>query len=150
MSNFSAAQAKDLFEAIRSYAEQLAIFQATATHDPWNAPGNRLFCSITLGPVRPVTSSGLASVSGQVTLLVRVWAGAEQKPTDNIDPEVLAATCALMGAFAGGFTLGGTVRDIDLMAMSAQPAYVDFEGKPFRTMEIQLPIVINDMFSESA
>ncbi len=150
MSNFTAAQAKALFTAIQSYAEQLGIFQATETHDPWNAPGNRLFCSITLGPIRPVASSGLAAVSGQVTLLVRVWSGAEQKPLNNIDPEVLSAVCALMGQFAGGFTLGGTVRDIDLMAMSAQPAYVDFEGKPFRTVEIQLPIVINDMFTEAA
>ena len=151
MSNFSAAQAKALFEAIRSYAQELGIFQAAETHDPWNAPGNRLFCSITLGPVRPVAvASGLAAVSGQVTLLVRVWSGAEQKPLDNIDPEVLSAVCSLMGAFAGGFTLAGTVRNIDLFAMSAQPAYVDFEGKPFRTVEISLPILIDDLFSEVA
>lgn len=149
MSNFTAAQAKALFEAIRSYAQELAIFQAAETHEPWNAPGNRLYCSIQLGPVRPVTSSGLAQVSGQVTLLVRVWSSALQKPLDDIDPEVLAAACSLMGAFAGGFTLGGTVRDIDLFAMSAQPAYVEFEGKPFRTVEISLPILINDMFAEA-
>lgn len=148
MSNFTAAQAKALFEAIRSYAQELGVFEAVETHDPWNAPGNRLYCSITLGPVRPVTSSGLAAVSGQVMLLVRVWSSALQRPLDNIDPEVLAAVCALMGEFAGGFTLGGTVRDIDLFAMSAQPAYVDFEGKPFRTVEIQVPVIINDMFAE--
>jgi hypothetical protein len=34
--------------------------------------------------------------------------------------------------------------------MSAQPAFVDFEGKPFRTMEISLPLIVNDMFSEVA
>ena len=89
-------------------------------------------------------------VSGQVVLVIRVWSSAMQKPLDDIDPEILSAACSLMGAFAGGFTLGGTVRDIDLMAMSAQPAYVDFEGKPFRVVEISLPIVINDMFAESA
>ncbi len=151
MTNFTAAQATALFEAIQSYAQALNIFQATETHDPWNAPGNRLFCSITLGPVRPVAvASGLASVSGQVTLLVRVWSGAEQKPLGNIDPEVLSAVCSLMGAFAGGFTLGGTVRDVDLFAMSAVPAYVDFEGKPFRVAEISLPLLINDMFAEEA
>ena len=150
MSNFSAAQASALFTAIQSMAQELGIFEATETHDPWNAPGNRLFCSITLGPVKPVTSSGLASVSGQVTLLVRVWSSALQRPLNKIDPEVLSAVCSLMGAFAGGFTLGGTVRDVDLFGMTANPAYVDFEGKPFRTVEIQLPIVINDMFSEVA
>ena len=54
-----------------------------------------------------------------------------------------------MGAFAGGFTLGETVRDIDLFAMSAQPAWVDFEGKPFRVIEISLPLVINDLWTET-
>lgn len=150
MSNFTAEQAKALFTAIKSYAEQLGIFEAARIGDPRNAPGSRLFCSITLGPVRPVTSSGLASVSLQVTLIVRVWSSELQKPYEDIDPEVLAAACALMGAFAGGFTLGGIVREVDLFAMSAQPAYVDFEGKPCRVAEISLPLVINDAFAEVA
>jgi hypothetical protein len=104
MSNFDAAQAKALFTAIQSLAEQLSIFQAAPTHDPWNAPGSGLWCSIVLGPVRPVLTSGLASVSGQVTLIIRVWSSALQKPLDSVDPGVLAATCSLMGALAGGFT----------------------------------------------
>ena len=151
MTNFTAAQCTELFQAIQSYAEQLGIFQAVDTHEPLNAPGNRLYCSINLGTVRPVTSSGLNSVSGQVTLTVRVWSSELQRPLDSIDPEVLASACALMGQFAGGFTIGGTVRNIDLFGMVAQPAYVnDFEGKPFRIVEISLPIVINDLFAESA
>ena len=151
MSNFTAAQAKALFISIQSYAEQLGIFEGVNLHDPWNAPGNRLFCSITLGNVRPVApASGLAEVSGQVTLQIRIWSSAIQKPLDNIDPEILAATCALMGQLAGGFTLSGTVRDVDLFGLNAQPAYVDFEGKPLRVIEITCPIVVNDMFAEVA
>jgi hypothetical protein len=150
VSNFTAAQAKALFTAIQSYAQELGIFEGVGLHEPWNAPGNRLFCSINLGTVRPVMSSGLAAVSLQVTLAVRVWSSALQKPLDGIDPEILSAACSLMGAFSGGFTLGGTVRDIDLMAMSAQPAYVDFEGKPFRVVEVTVPIVVNDTFLEAA
>jgi len=150
VSNFTAAQATALFTAIQSYAEELGIFTAVDLHEPWNAPGNRLFCSINLGVARPVMSSGLASVSGQVTLVIRVWSSALQKPLDGIDPELLSAVCSLMGAFAGGFTIGGTVRNIDLFGMSAQPAYVDFEGKPFRVSEITLPIAINDLFAEVA
>lgn len=150
MSNFSAAQATALFTAIQSYAEELGIFTNVDLHEPWNAPGNRLFCSINLGTVRPVMSSGLAAVSLQVVLVVRVWSSALQKPLDGIDPEILSAACSLMGAFSGGFTLGGTVRDVELLAMSAQPAYVDFEGKPFRVIEVTVPIVVNDTFTEAA
>lgn len=151
MSNFTPAQATALFADIQSMAQQLAIFRATETHDPLSAPGEGLWCSITLGNVRPVSSSGMASVSGQITLIVRVWSSALQKPQDNIDPNVLAAACALMGAFAGGFTIGGTVRNIDLFAMTGTPQWApDFEGKPFRVIEISLPIVINDLFAEVA
>jgi hypothetical protein len=150
VSNFSAADAKALFSAIRSAAKELGVFGATIGHDPENAPPSGVSCSIMLGPVKPVTSSGLAAVSGQVTLMVHVWNFAQKRPLDDVDPEVLAATCSLMGAFAGGFTLNGTVREVDLFQMSAQPGYVNFEGKEFRTMAITLPIVINDMFMESA
>jgi len=149
MANFTPAQAAALFADIQSMAQELGIFQAVDTHEPENAPGNRLYCSINLGSARPVTSSGLNSVSGQVTLTVRVWSSAIQKPLDNIDPELLAAACSLMGAFAGGFTLNESVRNIDLFGMSAQPAWVDFEGKPFRVIEIALPLVINDLWTET-
>lgn len=152
MSNFTAADATALFEAIRSMAKKLGVFPADVpTHDPESPPPQgQLFCSIALGPVRAITSSGLAAVSGQVTLMVHVWSGARNRPTDSVDPAVLGATCLLMGAFAGGFTLGGTVRDIALMQMSAAPGYVNFEGKEFRVMSITLPIEVNDMFAEVA
>lgn len=150
MSNFAAADADALFSAIRSTAKQLGVFSATIGHDPENAPPSGVSCSIALGGVKPVTTSGLAAVSGQVTLTVHVWSFAQARPLDDVDPQVLAATCSLMGAFAGGFTLGGLVREVDLFAMDAKPGYVNFQGKEFRTMTITLPIVINDMFAEVA
>lgn len=151
MTNFTAAEAKALFTAVQSYAQELAIFQVTETHDPWAAPSAQMFCSITLGPVRPVaTVSGLSAVSLQVTLLIRVWTSAMQKPLNDIDPNVLAAICALMGQLAGGFTLGETVRNVDLFSLTAQPAYVDFEGKPMRVAEITCPVIVNDTFAEVA
>lgn len=150
MSNFNAAAATALFKALQSYAKELALFQNVDTHEPANAPGNRLYCSITLGGIKAIPSSGLASVSGQVTFLVRVWSAAMQRPLDSIDPEVLNAVSALMGAFSGGFTLGETIRNIDLMAMTAQPGFVDFEGKQFRVAEISVGAVINDMWTEVA
>lgn len=150
MSNFSAADAAALFSKIRSIAKELAVFPAVIGHDPENAPPAGISCSIMLGPVKPVTSSGLAAVSGQVTLMVHVWSFASKRPLDDVDPQVLAATCSLMGAFAGGFTLGGTVREVDLFAMDATPGYVNFEGKEYRTMAITLPVIINDLFEEVA
>lgn len=150
MSNFSQADAEDLFSQVRSTAKKLGLFSSVIGHDPENAPPAGVSCSIMLGPVKPVTSSGLAAVSGQVTLMVHVWAFAQKRPLDELDPSVLAATCSLMGAFAGGFTLNGTVREVDLFAMTAQPGYVNFEGKEFRTVQISVPLIVNDMWTEVA
>lgn len=148
MSNFTAADAKALFSAIRSTAKRLGLSGEVIGHDPESAPPAGVSVSIMLGTVKPVTSSGLAAVSGEVTLMVHVWDFAQKRPLDDLDPEVLGATCALMGALAGGFTLNGTVRNIDLFGMSAAPGYVNFEGKEFRTVAITVPIIINDMFEE--
>lgn len=144
--NFSQADAKDLFSKVRSIAKNLGISAAVIGHDPENAPPPGVSYSIMLGPLKPILSSGLDAVSGEVTLLVHVWNFAQRRPLDDVDPEVLWATCAMAGALAGSFTLGGTVRDVSIYSVSAEPGYVNFEGKEFRTMRITVPIEINDMW----
>jgi len=151
MTNFNTAAATALFDALQSYGQKLALFQNVDTHEPANAPGVRLYCSITLASIKSEGAySGLNSVSGTITFTVRIWSAALQRPLDSIDPEVLGAASAYMGALAGGFTLGGTIRNIDLFAMSAQAAYADFQDKQFRVIEITVPAVIDDLWTEEA
>jgi hypothetical protein len=149
--SFTKEQAEELFKDVQSIAQTLSLFQAVDTHEPENAPGTRLYCSIVLGPMRAVAAaSGLASVSGEITLIIRVWSWAMQRPLDDVDPEVLAAMAALISGLAGQFTLGGSIRNVDLFSLVAAPAWAEFEGKQFRVMELPVPMVINDMFSEVA
>jgi hypothetical protein len=148
--NFNSAAATALFSALQSYAQQLGLFQNVDTHEPANAPGNRLYASIVLASIRSdPDKSGMASVSGTITFTVRIWSAALQRPLDSIDPEVLAAASAYMGALAGGFTLGETIRNIDLFAMSAQAVWTEFQDKQFRVIEIAVPAVINDLWTEA-
>jgi hypothetical protein len=151
MANFDAAAAKAIFQALQSQLQALAIFQAVDRHEPENAPGNRLYASITLSGIRASGQvSGLGSVSGVITFTVRVWSWSMQRPLDDVDPEVLGAVSAVMGAFSGGFTLGGTVRNIDLMSMTAAAAWAEFEGKQFRVLEVTVPVIVNDLWTEVA
>jgi len=150
VSNFSQADAEALFSRIRSAAKKLGFAAAVIGHDPEAAPPAGLSYSIMLGPVKPILSSGLDAVSGEITLMVHVWSSASKRPLDKVDPDVLWATCALMGALAGSFTLGETVRDIDIYSITAAPGYVPFEGKEYRVMQITVPIEINDMWVLSA
>jgi hypothetical protein len=145
--SFAAADAKALFHAMTSHARSLGIFDRVNSHEPENTPGKGMSCSITLGGIAAdPTASGLAMVSGTITFGVRIWSSLMQKPLDAVDPDVLGAVSVLLNAYSGAFTLGGTVRDIDLLALKAQPGYLNHEGKEFRVIEITVPIVVNDLW----
>lgn len=149
MSNFDAAASTALFSALTSALKQLAVFQDVGVGEPVSPPGIRLYCSLMLGPFR-AAPSGLNTTSGQVTFTIRIWSKAQQRPLEKIDPELLAAAAAVMGKLSGEFTLAGLVRSIDLMTMTAVPGWIEFEGESYRVCEVNVPVVINDMFAQAA
>ena len=149
---FDAAAATALFSALRSHAMTLGLFgRRVAAHAPLSTPGEGLSCWITAGPLTPVTSSGLAAVSIELTVLVHITASMNQKPLDPVDAAVVAAASTLMAAYAGDFTLGGLVREVNIFGgLKADLSYVLFEDKPFRLAEITLPMIVNDAWTETA
>jgi hypothetical protein len=147
---FDTEDVNSLYAALESHALSLGVFRRVNTHDSENAPGEGLSCSIILGPIAASGAmSGLSSVSGTITFLIMVWNSMMQKPLDGVDPAILTAVSTLLNAYSGSFTLGGTVRDIDLLNLRADPVYVEQEGKQFRVEQISLPIVINDLWTMS-
>ena len=145
--SFDAEDAKGLFSQLTSHAKSLKIFDRVNSHEPENSPGKGLSCSITFTSIEAdPAASGLSAVSGKITFAVRIWSSLMQKPLDAVDPNVLGAVSVLLGEYSGAFTLGGTVRDVDLLALKAAAGYVDHEEKVFRTVEITVPIVVNDLW----
>lgn len=136
-----------LYAALESHAKLLNIFARVNTHDSENAPGTGLSCSILLGPIAGDGKlSGQGSVSGTITFLVMVWNPLMQRPLEGVDPAVLTAVSTLLNEYSGNFTLGGTVRNIDLLNLRADPVYVNQEGTEFRVMQVTVPIAINDLW----
>lgn len=151
--SFDAAAAKAIFVALESHARKLGVFARVNLHEPENAPGHRLSCSIILGGIAAEpAASGLGAVSGRITFTVHLWSSMMTRPLDGVDPEVLGAVGVLLNEYSGAFSLGGAggTRNIDLMGLRAQAAYLLQEGKEFRTVQITVPIVVNDLWSESA
>lgn len=155
---FDADAVNTLQAAIVTQASKLTVFARVFAHEPRSAPGVQMSCAIWLGPIRPVTSSGLDSTSGVVTFQARVYKsmlGANAKEDDKIDPAVLTASSLLIGAFTAAFTLSETVRAIDLLgmhgpALSAEPGYLLHEDKPFRVVELTIPVIMNDLWDQEA
>ena len=147
----NAAAVEALFSALVSEAQQLAVFERVASHEPKNAPGSGYSCVLWLDGIKPL--SGMSATSGLVTFHARIYSNMLAEPQDDIDPGLLTATCALLGAYSEGFTLGETVRAVDLLgmsgqALSAQAGYITQDGRMFRAMELTIPVIINDLWDQ--
>jgi hypothetical protein len=151
-----AAAVLALFDQVKSHAMTLGVFDRVNTHEPKNAPGNGLTCSIWMDVIEPLPdASGLAQTSGRIAFHVRVMSNMLQEPQDDIDPQIFTAVVTLLAEYSGHFTLGGNVRDVDLLgahgtALSAQAGYLDVDRKLYRVMVITLPLIINDLWVQNA
>ena len=71
-----------------------------------------------------------------------------------IDPNLLDACDALMAAYTNDFTLGGTVRMIDLLGNSAghmlemQSGYINIDTRVYRVVTISVPCIANDAWEQ--
>lgn len=141
-----------LFDAVQSHALASGLFERVNTHEPKNAPGEGLTAAIWVQSIGP-TKSGLASTSVRVVFTVRIFQNMLLEPQDAIDPMVLSAVGTLMEAYTGDFTLGDLVRNVDLMgsggiALTAQAGYLSIDGKMMRVMDITLPVIVNDVWTQ--
>ncbi len=148
--------AQTLFNAIESHARASGLFDSINTHEPKSAPGGNLHCAIYVSTMAPVAvGSGLAATTGVLTIMARIYLPMIQEPQDKIDPTIAAATDTLLEDFSGDFTLGGNARNIDLLgqtgeALSARAGYITIDQTVFRSMDITIPIVVNDVFTQAA
>jgi hypothetical protein len=143
-----------VLDALVSHAATSGYFGRVNKHEPKNAPGNGLTAAIWAQHIRPY-KSGLASTTVRVEWRLRIYTSMLSEPQDAIDPAMLAATGALMAAYSAGFTLDGLVRSVDLLGESgvplqAQAGYLPIDNKMYRFMDITVPVVINDVFDQSA
>ncbi len=153
---FDAAAVVALRDQVVSHAMTLGLFDKVAEHEPKNAPGNGLFCAIWVDTIEPLPdASGLAATSGRVAFHIRIMTNMLQEPEGLIDGDILIAATTLIGEYSGHFTLGGTVRDVDLLGahgdpLKGQAGYLDIDRKLYRVMVVTLPIIINDLWVQNA
>jgi hypothetical protein len=77
------------------------------------------------------------------------------KPEGSTDPKLIALISQLIGAFSGGFTLGGNVMAVDLLGawgapLEATAGYISHDGHEFRVAELTIPVVIDDIWAQEA
>lgn len=143
-----------LFDAVKSVAQKLAVFEDVILHEPKAAPQSLPLLALWLGPLTPLgAASGLSATAVRVALRGRIYISDLQKPEDAIDGKLLTLASQLLGAFSAAFTLGGQVELIDLLgiygeAMASQPGYIDHDSRFFRVQELTLPLIIDALWSQ--
>lgn len=145
---------RNIIDAVVTHAMSLGKFSQVNAHEPKNAPGNGLHCAIWADRIGGIRSSGLDSVSARVTFSVRVFQSMQAEPADDIDVAIVDAVDALMGAYAADFTLGGLVRQVDLIGsdgpgLEAIGGYITVDSIEFRVFTITLPLIVNDLWTEA-
>lgn len=145
---------RDLLDKAQSHAAGTGYFERVGTHEPLNPPGYGLTAAVWIQRITP-TRSGLASTTVRVELGVRLYSPADTQDPDAIDPHLVDAADALMGAYSADFTLGDTVRQVDLLGehgdpLDAQAGYLEQDDTVFRVITITLPLVISDLWSQEA
>lgn len=146
---------RTILDAVETHALASGYFQAVNGHEPKSAPQNGLTCAVWVEQIGPARGgSGLSSTSTRLALFVRLYTPMIQEPEDAIDPALMDALDALMAAYSGDFTLGGLVRQVDLLGIYGDPlgasaGYLTTSGAEYRVMTITLPLVVNDLWSQA-
>lgn len=144
-----------LTDAMVSHAMATGMFQTVNQHEPKNSPGHGLRAALWAQNYRPARRSGLAATSMRLEFRLRIYQNMLMEPQDSIDPTVLAAADACFAAYSSGFTLGGLVRQVDLLGsdgnpLSATAGYLAIDNKMFRVMDLTIPLVLNDVYDQEA
>lgn len=155
--NFDQAAINTQFARLVSPCKQIGAFRSSVIqHEPKAAPTANPALAMwwaDLGPARG--ASGLSATTARVEYAARVYLNFKSRSEEDIDPLLMSLASQVIGAFSSGFTLDGDVAFIDLLGaygapLSATPRYLAQDGQEFRTAEIVIPLIVDDVWTQEA
>jgi hypothetical protein len=142
--------------ALETKAKALGIFTQVYRHEPKVAPETKgLACAIWFERVAPARGgSGLNSTTARIEYTARVYRGMLTEPQRDVEVIMLRAVGMLISALSDDFTLGGVMREVDLLGefgdpLSAVAGYLTQDKSLFRIVDVTLPIIVNDLWSQA-
>ncbi len=141
---------RKLLDAVASAAAACGWCQSAQTFEPKSAPMEDFHFAVMMMNATPARS-GLISTTFRIELACRIYVSMLREPQDSIDPDITAAAWDLMSMYSSGFTLGGLVREVDLLGESGEPldlkfGYIGIDKRLYRIAEITLPVIVSDVF----
>lgn len=143
-------------DALDSLCAATGLFQKSITFEPKRAPDGDMtaatwFQTILTAPEH----SGLAKSSVVVVYNIRLYTNMLQEPPDAIDPSLVTATDTILTNLHSDFDLGSSVGFVDLLgqtgvSLRAEAGYLDIDGTMFRIVDITVPCVLFDAWTQTA
>lgn len=146
---------KAIVAQLTSKCSATGLFREVNGHEPKNAPEHGLTAAVWVDSFEPfAAASGLASTTAILTFMIRLYTDMLQEPQDLIDPTLTAAADQLITDISADYTLGGNVRNVDLLGetgrfLGAQAGYVNVAGVHFRIIDISVPCIVNDAWPQA-
>lgn len=144
-----------LIDAVVSHALASGWFEAVNLHEPKSSPATGLTAAAWMQHLVPLPAqSGLVYTSGRLLLQVRLYSNMLATPEDQIDPNLIKACDELMRAYSADFTLDGLVNSVDLLGrhgvpLSAQSGYLNIGPGWYRILDIDVPLILDDIWGQT-
>jgi hypothetical protein len=146
---------KQIIQVVASTAQASGWFQAVETFEPKSAPTADIHFCTWATDVKPIDSSSIVSTSLRIELAGRIHINMLRDPIGDIDSDIMAAGWDMFLLFSAGFTLGGIVREVDLLGSEGDPlslrfGYVPIDKRLFRVADFTIPIIVSDAFDQGS
>lgn len=149
---------RGVMDKIVSHALSLGHLASVNQVDIGSMPNNTdLIGVLYFRRIRPVGArSGLSTTSVVIEFTMRLIRATKTDPLGEIDPEMIDAVDALLNAYSADFTLDGSIAEIDLLGEYGQALESDSgflkmtEELTYRIVDITIPVVINDVWTQEA
>lgn len=143
-----------ILDALYSHAARSGLFKQVLKHEPKSAPRSTTY-SVFLDQIVPFRErSGLDSVSALELFIGRIYLDFLQQPEDNIDRDMLMAVDALMTNYIGDLDFGDADVELDVLGqytngVLSKAGYIKHDNTMFRVIDISLPVIVNDVWTET-
>lgn len=146
-----------LTDALVSHAQTLGLFETVNRHEFKNAPpGGGLHGNVWFSALAPFPgASTLTHTAARLAFTFRLYGSMLDEPQDDIDRNMLQALDKLLAAYSADFTLDGLVRNVDLLGeagipLGAQSGYLTIGNKMMRVIDVTIPLIISDAWTQEA
>jgi hypothetical protein len=148
------ANAAGAIGLLRDHARKLGVFEVSRVGEFKSAPPNGLCFAVwaqRLGSA-PV-GSGLAATTGLMRCTARIYLPLTYKPEDDIETKVVGAADGYLGRLNGDLSLGGTCRNIDVLAEMSEPlewdlGHANIDNKLYRIADLPIGVIFSDAWEQ--